>query len=212
MEMINQIKEEAKRFFLHARGSHDWSHVERVYNLAIHIGEKEGADLDVLGIAAILHDIGRREEDLSGGKTCHAEKGARMAGKLLGKYNLPDEKINKIIHCIECHRYRGNKTPVTKEAKILFDADKLDSTGAVGLGRAFLFAGEIGATLHNKDVDIENTLPYTKDDTAYREFIFKLSKIKDKMLTKEGKRLAENRHRFMVDFFDRLNKEVDGSL
>ncbi len=212
MELINQIKEEAKKFFLNARGSHDWSHTERVYNLAIHIGEKEGADMEILSVAALLHDIGRDCESKSKGLVCHAEKGASMAEELLKKYNIPSERIDAIVHCIATHRFRGNKIPSSVEGRILFDADKLDSIGAVGIGRAFLFAGETGAKLHNKDVDIRKTLPYTEDDTAWREFNVKLNKIKDKMLTCEGKRIALERHRVMVDFFERLNREVDGLL
>jgi len=78
------------------------------------------------------------------------------------------------------------------------------------LGRAFLFAGELGAKMHNKEVDIDNTAEYTPEDTAYREFLVKLSKIKDKMQTEEGRRLAEHRHNFMVDFFEEMNAEVVG--
>ena len=212
MSSIEQIREEAKKFFLNARGSHDWDHVERVYNLCIRIGKKENADLEILKIAALLHDIGREDENSSKGKICHAEMGVKLARELLEKYEFDKEKINKITHCIETHRFRGSKTPVSKEAKILFDADKLDSIGAIGIGRDFLFAGEIGARLHNKDVVIEKTQPYTREDTAYREFIVKLRKIKDRMLTEEGKRIAEERHKFMVEFFDRIDKEVDGIL
>ena len=212
MDLFNQIKDEAKKFLSTAKGSHDWDHTERVYNLCMHIGKKEGADFEILKLAAILHDIGREYEDKSGGKICHAEKGVALARELLEKYNLEKEKIDKIIHCIESHRFRGNKTPRSKEAKILFDADKLDCIGAIGIGRAFLFSGEVGAKLHNKDVDIEKTKPYTKDDTAFREFAVKLKRVKDRMLTVEGKRIAEERHKFMVDFFARLNKEIDGEL
>lgn len=212
MDLIEKIKEEAKKFFLNAKGSHDWDHVERVYNLCIRIGKKENADMEVLKIAVLLHDIGREEEDASKGKICHAERSAILAKELLERYDLNKEKINKIAHCIETHRFRGNKTPSSNEAKILYDADKLDSIGAVGIGRDFLFAGEIGARLHNKDVDIEKTQPYTREDTALREFTFTLRKIKDKMLTEEGKRIAEERHKFMLEFFDRMNKEVDGIL
>ena len=75
-----------------------------------------------------------------------------------------------------------------------------------------MFAGEIGSKLYNKDIDIEKTEEYTKDDTAYREFMVKLRHLKDRMFTEEGKRIAEGRHKFMVDFFNRLNKEVDGEL
>jgi len=99
-----------------------------------------------------------------------------------------------------------------KEAKILFDVDKLDAIGAVGIGRAFLFAGEIGAKLHDKNVDIKKTKEYTKDDSAYREYLVKLRKIKNRMFTKEGKKIAREKHGFMVNFFNRLNKEIDGKL
>ena len=210
MNLFDDIKKEAQFFFLTARGSHDWEHTERVYNLCMHIGKKENADLEILKLAAILHDIRREYQDKSNGKICHGEKGADLAREILKKYNLDNEKIDKIVGCIECHRFRGNKIPQSKEAKVLFDADKLDSIGATGIGRAFLFAGEVGAKLHSKDVDIEKTEPYTKEDTAYREFMVKLRKVKDRMLTQEGKRIAEERHKFMVDFFNRLNDEIDG--
>lgn len=133
-----------------------------------------------------------------------------MARKILKKYGLDEEIIDKVLHCIETHRFRGKKKPKSREAKVLFDADKLDSIGAVGLGRAFLFAGEVGAKLHNKGTDLKKTRQYTKEDTAYREFMLKLRKIKDKMLTKTGKKIAQERHLFMVEFFKRLDKEIEG--
>ncbi len=210
--IVEKIREEAKKYFLDAKPTHDWSHVERVYNLCMHIGKKENADLEILGIAALLHDIGREQEDKTKGKLDHAIIGAEMAREILKKHNFKEDKINKIVHCIETHRFRNNKVPETKEAKVLFDADKLDAIGAIGIGRAFLFSGEVGARLHISDIDINNTKEYTKEDTAYREFLVKLSKIKDRMLTDEGKRIAEERHRFMVKFFNRLNEEVKGNL
>ncbi len=211
-DVFEQIREEAKGLLSGAKGSHGWDHTERVYNLCMHIGKKENADLEILGIAAVLHDIARDSEDESNGKICHAEEGAKMARELLEKHGISKEKIEKVVHCIQCHRFRANNVPRSKEARILFDADKLDCIGAVGVGRAFLFAGEIGANLHDKGVDVGKTEQYSKDDTAYREFLVKLRKIKDRMLTEEGKRIAKERHGFMAEFFDRLNQEVDGEL
>lgn len=210
MNLFDEIKEEAKKYFSEAKGSHDWEHTERVLMLCLHIGEREGANMEVLELAAILHDIARAEEDKQNGRICHAEKGAELAKELLNKYELKVDLIDEVAHCIEAHRYRNEKIPATIEAKILFDADKLDAIGATGIGRAFLFAGEIGAKLHNHEIDIEQTKAYTKEDTAYREFMVKLKYLKDKMLTKEGKRLAQERHSFMTEFFERLNREVDG--
>ncbi len=211
-ESFDTIKSEAQKLLSSAKGSHDWDHTERVYNLCMHIGKKEDADMEILSLAAVLHDIGRECEDRSNGKVCHAEEGAEMAGKLLKKHGFDDGKIMKIAHCIRSHRFRGKNVPESKEAKVLFDADKLDAIGAVGIGRAFLFAGEVGARLHNHKVDIDSTHAYSKEDTAYREFMVKLRKIKDRMLTAEGKRIAKERHEFMCVFFERLNKEVDGDI
>jgi len=212
MDLLTQIREETKHYFINAKGSHDWQHTERVYNLCLHIGKKEKADLEILKLAALLHDIGREYQDKTNGEVCHAEKGAYLAREVMERHDVDKEKVEEVIHCIECHRFRDDRIPQSKEAKVLYDADKLDSIGAVGIGRAFLFAGEVGAYLHNVGVDIEKTEPYTKEDTAYREFAVKLSKIKDSMLTEEGKRLAEERHHYMEEFFDRLNREVKGNL
>jgi len=135
-----------------------------------------------------------------------------MAGKILKAHGVDKKTIARVIHCIQAHRFRKGAVPVSQEARILFDADKLDSIGAVGIGRAFLFAGEVGARLHDKDVDIYKTKPYTKEDTAYREYLVKLGKVKDRIFTPEGKRIARDRHEFMVEFFERLNRETDGRL
>ncbi len=212
MDVFNKIKREVKTLFKKTKGSHDWDHTMRVLNLCAHIGKKEAADLKILKFAALLHDIGRSYEDESSGKVCHAAKGAELAGRMLKKYGLSRDETDRIIHCIQTHRFRGRKKPLTREAKVLFDADKLDSIGAVGIGRAFLFAGEVGAKLHNKGVNLAGTKPYTEQDTAYREWMIKLRKVRDRIFTKEAKRLAEERHGFMEEFFNRLNREVDGNL
>jgi uncharacterized protein len=210
--LVESVRAEARAGFEKARGSHDWDHTERVLHLCLHIGRREKADLLVLRLAALLHDIGRDEEDRSHGRRCHAEAGAAKAGPILARHGLPEELIGRIVHCIAAHRYRNEVHPETLEARILFDADKLDSIGAVGIGRAFLFAGEVGARLHDKDVDIEKTKPYTKDDTAYREFLVKLRHVRERMTTREGRRLARGRHAFMAAYFGRLNKETDGLI
>jgi uncharacterized protein len=206
------VRKESQAFFRTARGSHDWDHTERVYRLCLRIGRKERADLDVLKLAALLHDVGREEEDRSGGRTCHAARGALLARKILEKQGIDGDAIRRVVRAIETHRFRGKAVPETLEAKILFDADKLDSIGAVGIGRAFLFAGEVGARLHDPGIDVRKTRPYSREDTAYREFLVKLSRITERMFTAEGKRIARERRRFMAGFFDRLNKETAGIL
>jgi uncharacterized protein len=210
--LVSRIKEEAGAFFRSARGSHDWDHTERVHRLCLRIGRKEKADLRVLELAALLHDIGREEEDRSNGRICHGRTGAALARGILERHGLDRAAVRAVVHCIRTHRFRKRAVPRTLEGRVLFDADKLDSIGAVGVGRAFLFAGEVGARLHDKAIDVRKTKPYTREDTAYREYLVKLGRVKDRMTTREGKRIAVERHRFMAAFFDRLNKETDGVL
>ena len=123
-------------------GSHGPDHSERVYATALAIGRKMGARLDILAAAALLHDIGRRYETESKGDICHADKSAEMAVDILTGLNFPKEDIEQVADCIRSHRFRRNEHPSSLEAEILFDADKLDSIGAIGIGRAFLFAGQ----------------------------------------------------------------------
>ncbi len=215
-QTIKQIEVEAKKFFVGASGCHDWSHVERVCNLALFIGKKERADLNILIIACLLHDIGRKEEMKSRGKFCHAKKGAELANKILHKYKIDQESIDNICHCIITHRYRNKNIPKTIEAKVLFDADKIDSIGAVGIGRDFLFAGYLQHALYTgnekKLIKLKKDQSYTVDDTAIMEYEYKLKNVKNKILTTTGKKIAKNRHDFMTIYFKRFWQEVKGVI
>jgi len=181
-----------------------------VLRLCIRIGRRENADLDVLQPAATLHDIGRRFQDASNGTVCHAAKGAELAAPVVAALPLTEAQKSNILHCILSHRFRGGLVPETAEARVLFDADKLDAIGAVGVARAFLFAGEVGARLHSPGVDIDNTRAYSIDDTGYREYELKLRKVKDRMMTRTGRRMAADRHEFMTGFFNRFLEEYEG--
>jgi uncharacterized protein len=160
--------------------------------------------------AAYLHDIGRVDQDRTGGKRCHAETGAVLARKILIQTSLGSERRENIIHCIAAHRFRRGDSPRTLEAKVLFDADKLDAIGAIGVARAFLFAGELGARLHSPEVDVARAPAYSVNDTGYREYVVKLSNIRERILTPTGRRLADERHQFMTDFFNRFLEEYKG--
>ena len=216
-ETIAKIEDEAKKFFVGASGCHDWTHVERVRNLAIHIGKKEGADLFVLELAAYLHDIGRKKEMRNKGRACHAEEGAKIARKILEKYEMKESQIENIIHCIETHRWRKNKTPETLEARIIFDADKLDSVGAIGIARIFLFAGSSASgflyTGNEKKLALESTdYQYTEEDTALLEYYKKIQFVYKKIVTEEGKRIARERQLYMKEYFSRFDKEIKGII
>jgi len=164
---------------------HDRDHSERVKRLALFIAEREGGDLKVIEIAAELHDIARDRDN-------HAVEGAKIAADLLRRKGYPEDFIKKVCHCIEAHSFSSGIEPKTLEAKILSDADKLDAMGAVGIARAFMFAGELGRSLED----------------VIRHFEEKLLKLKDTLYTETAKKLAEDRHRFLKEFYNRLLDEV----
>lgn len=205
-----QLIAESKRCYTGARPTHDWSHTWRVVRLCQVIGEKEAADLEVLFAAALLHDIARDEADKRG--VCHAALSAQRAQPVLHRCGFPSSKIDAVIHCIETHRFRSDAPPRTREAKVLFDADKLDALGAIGVCRAYAFAGENGQQLYSSP---SQALLLTRaidhgDYSPVVEFSVKLSRLKDAVQTRTGKEFAENRHKFMQAFFLRLQEEVDG--
>lgn len=208
--LVEVLQKSVEPFFENARGSHDWEHTLRVLRLCEHIGAREGGDMTVLRIAALLHDIGRAAQDDASGAICHAQKGARMAQSRLSEIPLSKQRKENILHCIRSHRFRGNQCPQTLEAKILFDADKLDSIGAVGVARAYLFAGELGACLHCPEVAEDGSQDYSRQDTGYREYRVKLCRVRDRMLTDTGRRLAAGRHEFMDFFFRQFLEEYQG--
>lgn len=215
-KVIAQIKQEAQAFHVGASGCHDWTHVERVYNLALRIGKEEKADLGVVRAAAYLHDIGRKQEMKSRGKIDHAEAGMKLAGKILARFDLDPEAKENLLHCILSHRSRNEHRPATLEAKILYDADKLDSIGAIGIGRDFLFAGLSSGCLYTgnekKCLPHAAEFAYTREDTALLEYYYKLRQVKSKIFTRSGKKIAQERHAFMVEFFRRFELEIKGAL
>ncbi len=205
--------------------AHDMEHVMRVYKLCMRLAENEKVDLDVLKAAALLHDIARVKEDKDKtGKVDHAVLGAEMAERILKELNFPKEKIGKVKHCILAHRFRSEIKPKTKEAKILFDADKLDVLGAIGIARAFMIAGEYNERMY-ADVDIEEyikeNLVGAKPDGRIKdvskhapnlEFETKFKHIPKKLYTKKAKEIAKERMKFMEEFFKRLKEEIEGRL
>ncbi len=197
--------------------THDWHHTLRVWATAQRIAAKDqrNYNLEVLELAVYLHDISRQEEDDSNGSVDHAKLGAIRAEEILTSLNYSDTIIQQVIRCIETHRFRKNKDdqqPESVEAEILFDADKLDCIGAVGVARAFLYAGENGYRLFrplpSNYVGVSRNMD-PKVHTANIEYEVKLKHIKNLLFTTEGKTIAEIRHKFMTDFFTRLEDEIE---
>ena len=189
---------------------HDYDHSLRVYKNALKLARHCGGDLEVIAAAAMLHDVGRKEETASKGAVCHAEVGALISRAYLEKRGFDSKFVDAVVHCIERHRFRRGLVPETLEAKILFDADKLDSIGPVGLGRAFLFAGNAGARLHNSKSEALAAEEYSYQDTAYREYLVKLSKVHERMLTPQGRETALYYTEFMKKFFNEMNLQIKG--
>lgn len=205
------IAKRAHEYLKDADGVHGWDHTLRVLRLAVKIAKITKASIRIVAMAALLHDIARKDETDSNGALSHAERGALIADKILKDAGVSEEERKRVGHCIASHRGRNDIAPDTPEAKAVFDADKLDGIGAVGIGRDFMFAQHLGAHLHNT-IELSRTKEYTSEDTAYREFMYNLRFIKDKMLTAPGKKMAKSRHEFMVKFFERFLKEVEGKL
>jgi len=201
--IFNEIKKRSTQYFKHSH--HDKYHVERVYNLAIHLARKEIADLDTVKAAALLHDIARAKED-EGTINDHANEGAKMAQKILEEVNFPKQKIANVIHCIETHRFRKGLAPKTLEAKILQDADRLDIIGAIGIARVFTRGGWSNKPIHNPSIPPKEKYD-GKSETTVNHIHEKLLKIKDTINTETAKRIAEERHTYVKQFLERLLKE-----
>jgi len=205
---------DAARIFMrerleHLSDGHDCDHTLRVVRRALALcREIPEADPFLVEIAAILHDVARPEETAGRGKPDHAELGARLAEEFLLAHGTDADFARRVAACIREHRYRSDRRPSSPEAAILFDADKLDSLGAAGIGRAFLFAGKAGARLHNRRHEALAGAPYGREDTAYREYLVKLSKLPEVMRTAAGRRRATELKEFMDAFFVQLDREI----
>ena len=211
-KLYNTIFRLVKKSLLRSESSHDLDHTLRVCRNADKILEElPQADKDVVRLAALLHDIARPEEKAHS-RVCHARRGAVMAEEILRELAVEEKLAERVVSAVRTHRYRDDNAPDSLESQIVYDADKLDSLGAVGIGRAFLFAGKFGARLHNTDKEALTHRAYSKEDTAYREYLVKLRKLPEAMLTLPGRRMALERIGFMREFFDRLNAETELNL
>lgn len=201
--------------------AHNLDHVMRVYNMSLNLAKYEkDVDMDILIPAALLHDIARVEEseDVTG-EIDHAVLGSEIAAEILKSLEYEEDKIEKIKHCIITHRFRTGNEPSTIEAKILFDSDKLDAIGAVGIARTFMLSGQCGQKLElNNSINdylnnntVENgRIKDMSKHTAFIEYEVKLKNIPDKLYTQKAKEIGEERVKFMDEFFNRLKLDIKG--
>jgi uncharacterized protein len=205
--------EQARTWYADADIVHDFAHIQRVLALAERIGAAEGADLEIVRAAVLLHDADGAAPGNGAGRAGHHENSAEFARQVLAAEGWPEERIAAVQHCIRAHRYRGEERPQTLEAQVLFDCDKLDVLGAIGVARTVAYAalagqpltGEPSARFHDSGQK-EPGEPHT----PYHEFLFKLSKIKDRLHTPAARALANERHRYLSAFFEQLHLEITG--
>ena len=202
---------EARRYYEGADAIHDFDHVLRVLALAERIGRAEGAAMEIVQTAALLHDVGRAQAEARG--LDHAACAAQQAREILA--GQPAAKVEAVAHAIAAHRFRTQPEPATLEAQVLFDADKLDAIGAVGVARAFAYGGAHGQRLWAPMESVDVTRWKNEGDdphahTPVHEFVVKLSRLKERLFTATGRAIAEERHATMVAFFERFDAEVRG--
>lgn len=201
--------ERIMRGYMHD-SAHDAEHVYRVLRSALAIAEGHPeADMDVLLAACLLHDIGRgaqfRDPSVS-----HAEAGAKMAFRHLTELGWDGDRAERVSEAIRAHRYRGGAKPETIEAMILYDADKLDVAGAMGVARTLMYQGKVDEPLYRVDGDGEMLDGREGEPSFMNEYAFKLSKLYDGFYTPEAKEMARPRARAARAFYQSLLSEAQG--
>ncbi len=211
-KIISQTEEFVKETLSNAEGGHDWWHIYRVRKLAVRIGREENADLFVVQLAALLHDIA--DTKFYDGDE---EVGPRMAKEFLTRLDVSKsiiEHVDAIIRNMSFHKTFEGKKFDSVEFQVVQDADRLDAIGAIGIARTFNYGGHKNFPLYDPAIQPEKYL----NKEAYKNskaptlnhFYEKLFLLKDLMNTQTGKRMAEGRHRFMEEFVERFLKEWEG--
>ena len=211
------LEDKINKMFRKDSTGHDLYHLNRVYNLALHLQEKEGGDRLVIGISAFLHDVHRIMEKETG-KFCPPKDSLPIISKLLEEVSFPKEKIDNVLHCIEFHEEynfsKEGKTVSDIETLILQDTDNLDAIGAIGIGRTFTFGGShnVPMWIPERPFDREYFDESKKDSSTLHHFHSKLIKLKDNMNTETGKKMAQARHEYMLGFIKQFISEWKGEV
>jgi uncharacterized protein len=205
--------QEARAWYANADSVHDFDHVQRVYRTAERLAKNEGADLEIVRAAALLHDA-QGAAPGEAGRLGHHQASALFAGEVLAAEGWPDDKIAAVQHCIRAHRYRDDsEPPVSIEAKVIFDADKLDVLGAIGVARTIAYAALAGQPAYAEPsqqfLETGEKEP-GEPHSAYHEFLFKLRKVKDRLFTASARKMAEGRSIYLDEYFQQLKAEQAG--
>ena len=199
--------EEIKVMYEAADSAHDFSHIIRVYKSAQKIGKAEGADMQVLLLAALLHDVGA-ESKLSGPSAESDALRLRIAEEFLKKKSLPEDLRNKVLYAIDVHRFSKGIVPATREAKILQDADRLDAMGAIGIARVFMTGGAMGRKFYSQEDPFCKTR--APDDKMWNldHFYKKIVKLESVMYTETARMIARGRAAVLKRYLGDLQKEI----
>ena len=204
--------EQARAYYAAADPVHDFDHILRVLALVERIGALEGADPEILRTATLLHDASGATPG-EAQRQAHHLASATLADEWLRAEGWPDARREAVLHCIRAHRFRGTEAPQTLEAKILFDCDKLDVLGAIGIARTVAYAALAGEPLTGEpSAQFMATRQKEPGEphTPYHEFLFKLARVKDQLHLASTRAVAEARHQYLAEYFERLAREVRG--
>lgn len=192
--------------------AHDRQHVYRVLRTALEIRTTHPeADLDILIAACLLHDIGRGEQ-YKNPSVNHAKAGAGMAYQRLMEMGWREARAKRVADAVRSHRFRGRTKPETIEAQILYDADKLDAAGAMGVARTLLYQGVVGEPLYNVGEDGAPLDGHEEAPSFLNEYVVKLSRIYDGFYTPEAAEMARPRAAAARDFYRSLLIEARGEM
>jgi uncharacterized protein len=206
--------EQARAWYDDKDPVHGFGHVMRVMRLAEKIGEEMGADMEILRAAALLHDVAEARPGKGSKRVSHEQASAEFAQQILYEEGWSSERVEAVMHCIRAHRFRGKEAPASLEAKILFDADKLDVNGAFGAARTIGYALQAGQPLFAEPSERflqEGEKEPGEPHSAYHEYLFKLRRIRERLHTEPAKHMGEHRHRVLCSFFEQLAAEARGS-
>ncbi len=199
-----------RRLYQSGDVAHDFDHVLRVTQMGFRIAQSESADCEVVRAAALLHDLPIHCE----GRTTHHVAAAEFAARYLSAAGMDAPRVENVVHCIRAHRYRDRSVqPQTLEAQCLYDADKLDSIGAIGVARAFAHAGSYGNRLWSQPstgVPPQSAQPDPPEYTPVHEFVYKLRQVLATLYTPTARKIGEQRHYFMDRYFKQLDAEMTG--
>ncbi|MDB2494854.1 HD domain-containing protein [Flavobacteriaceae bacterium] len=213
-KVINRVIKFVKKELQNSEGGHDWFHVERVYKNALLISKTEKVDLFVVSLGALLHDIADAKFH-RGDETI----GPKIARDFLISEGVSEEITKQIVAIIENVSFKGGnkqQTYFSNELNVVQDADRLDAIGAIGIARCFNYGGFKNRKLYDPKVkpNLKMTPKEYKNSKAptLNHFYEKLLLLKDKMNTKTGKKIAQNRHHYMEQFLKQFYKECDGKI